>query len=151
MSSTVTGKNVRGLRDIYDLALKEDVRIISFLRARDGREMELFNEEDMKEYISFFKFGITQNKVSLKFHDPQLLPYLDRWYEAGEITGSEYEKYCHMNRCHKNTTISVAPDGTVSHCNLIGDAFGNVCDLSINTVLEEDANESFVCGGSISQ
>jgi len=128
ISSTVTGKNVRELHDIYDLALEEDVRIISFLRARDGQAVEMFDEEDMKEYINFFKFGIAQNKAALKFHDPQLLPYLEKWYDAGEITELEYEKYSHMNSCHKNTTISVAPDGTVSHCNLIGDAFGNVLD-----------------------
>ena len=151
ISSTVTPKNVLQLKDIYDLAIKENVRIVSFLRARvDGTVISL-SEEARKAYIKFFRFGIEQKDINLKFHDPELLSVLKLWHEAGEIGDVVYEKYNGMNNCHKQSTVSVAPDGTVCRCNLIGDLLGNVFDMSISNILLEEKNADIVCKFSVSK
>lgn len=132
ISTTVTNNNVDCLTEIYDMAIKENVKVISFLRERNSNKIGFLSEDAKKTYIEFFKTCINSNEINVKFHDPSLLCILEELYHESIISKDIYEKYYCMNSCHALNTISVSPDGNISHCNLIDNPFGNICNLSKN-------------------
>lgn len=151
ISTAVTPQNVNQLKEIYEIALSENVKIISFLRARENNTVIPLKEEEKKAYIDFVLFGIKQTKVNLKFHDFELLPFLKKWYEAGKISEDIYEKYYFMSCCHASTTLSIAPDGNVSNCNLINNKIANIGNTPLNKLWENIENENNVCCFTISE
>lgn len=136
ISTTVTKNNIKSLKEIYNLALKEDVKIISFLRERTESGIAPFTKEENKTYIDFFKFCLQQKNVNVKFHDTTLIKVLDFLYQENIIDKDTFDKYNCMNACHSQNTISVSPDGEISHCNLIKNPFGNVINQSTQKLHE---------------
>lgn len=152
ISSAVTEENAEELGKIYEIAQREGVRIVSFLRGRENNALSQLSEKAKAVYFDFVRWGIKQKKINLKFHDPELLPLLYAWEKSGIISETEYDKYYHMSCCHADTTVSIAPDGVVSNCNLMQNNLGNINQTPIEMVLERNqAHENLVYCTAISQ
>lgn len=152
LSTAVTEMNAMKLKGIYEIALKEDIKIVSFLRARENGTMISLSDDAQKAYKDFVQFGIKQKAISFKIHDLELLPVLTKWRQNDIITEEEYEKYYGMCCCHASTTVSIAPNGDVSNCNLINNNLGNLSCESIRSILERNKkDENIICCTTISK
>lgn len=146
ISTAVTQKNAHRLKEIYDIAMREDVRIISCLRGRKNGTMVPLDPDAKGAYICFVRFCLKQSCINLKFHDLELLPYFKQWHEEGSISDLVFEKYYHMSCCHADSTLSIAPNGDVSNCNLINNRICNINELSKGKLRKGLAeNENNVC------
>ena len=75
---------------------------------------------------------------SLQFHDVTLNSALLEAYRKGEMSAENYEKFSAMNRCHCAYTLSIEPNGTVSHCNLVSHGIGNICHELLCDILSKE-------------
>lgn len=152
ISTAITEKNAEKLMEIYEIALREKVNIISFLRARNKNSPLMLSREKKEKYTEFVRFGIKQKKINLKFHDIELLDCLDEWKKEELISTEEFEKYYCMCCCHANNTVSIAPNGDVRNCNLTDHVIGNAIESSVTNILERnEENEGVVCCSTISK
>ena len=153
IATTVRASNITQLDDIYQLGINEDVSIISFLRQRiNGRLLPLTDEQESRYRESIYKMITATNGIGVNVHDPALLPWLTQLYSDRRIPKSTYEKYYEMCSCHSKTTMSVAPDGTVSACNLSCLPVGNVIENQIDSLIQQiDNGQSFICCTPISE
>lgn len=153
ISCTVTEKNVGCLDGIRQIALHEGVGAVSFLRERQKGDVAPFSRTSQELYNSFFIRCLESDETpNWKFHDPTLIPILNTEYRAGNISEFVFRKYLEMNRCHANNTLSIAPDGKVYGCNLVGCYQGDLSDTPIETILaKESKNECSICRSAISK
>lgn len=153
ISTTITSKNVNYFDKIYALALDEEVNIISFLRERKHGQLLPLTKEQITNYQNILYRCMTSgNSIGLNFHDPSLRPWLKDLYDGGHIDRNTYNKYDVMCSCHKETTISVAPDGSISACNLAQRIMGNILVDDIEEIIKKyETEKDYICSSSISQ
>lgn len=153
ISTTITSKNVNHFDKIYALALDEEVNIISFLRERKHGQLVPLTKEQMTNYQNILYRCMTSgNSIGLNFHDPSLRPWLKDLYDGSHIDRNTYNKYDVMCSCHKETTISVAPDGSISACNLAQRIMGNILVDDIEEIIKNyETEKDYICSSSISQ
>lgn len=153
ISTTITSKNVNHFDKIYALALEEEVNIISFLRERKHGQLVPLTKEQMTKYQNILYRCMTSgNSIGLNFHDPSLRPWLKDLYDGGHISRNTYNKYDVMCSCHKETTISIAPDGSISACNLAQRTMGNILVDDIEEIIKKyETEKDYICSSSISQ
>ena len=129
--------------------------MISFLRERTNNDISYFSSDEFSSYKEFFYFCIKQNVINVKFHDLALKNVLKEWCDNFEIDKSIYDKYYHMNSCHSQNTVSISPEGEISHCNLIYNPFGNIKNLTVEELHQqfdkELSDENIVCCSTLSK
>ena len=153
ISTTITPKNVNCFDEIFALALDEGVNIISFLRERKHGQLVPLTKDQMAKYQEVLYGCMTSsNSIGLNFHDPSLRPWLKNLYDSGRIDGNTYNKYDVMCSCHKQTTISVAPNGSISACNLAQQEMGNILVDDVEEILKKyETEKNYICSSTISQ
>ncbi len=149
IATTINDCNVDQLYDIKKIGTDIGVDSLSVLRERkNGRIVDLNN---LPVYLSFIQEYLQQEvntKVpNLFLHDPTIRPFLNKLYIDGIISQLTYEKYYDMNSCHRLNTLSLEPNGIVSHCNLVQNQIGNLFTSTIDEILqmECDNNEYPFC------
>ena len=154
IAHTITQDNVLDLFRMYDMAVHLNVKNVSFLRARKNGRLISFSPQEMETYKSFFLYCVkNQGSLHTKFHDPTLLHLLNEQYHNGVLSKDDYEKHYYMNICHRNQTLSISPDGTVSRCNLFSIPIGKISHgQGISDILTQNkkCNENTVCYPPIS-
>ncbi|MCP3746814.1 radical SAM protein [Paenibacillus sp. A3M_27_13] len=128
IATTVTKENENELKELLDLAIKENVSDISFLAERKGEKIlhHSLDSHYSEIYRNFVMFNDVQN-INLFFHDLSLLKVTRQLFQEKKISEKNYEKFTHMNRCQCNTNISISPKGDVYVCNFMnGNLLGNI-------------------------
>lgn len=151
ISMTINDSNVTCMNEILQLGIKMGVKFISFLRERNIGICNL-TDENRKIYETFFVQNIDNDKMNIHYHDCELIPVIKKLKAEKNIDECTYEKYYEMNRCHRNTTLSVSPDGKISNCNLCPVEIGDVKDTHWYENLEEKEKkyEYSVCWSTLS-
>lgn len=154
IATTVNENNVECLQDIYDFAIKNNVKIISFLRERRNCKIVKMPQNLEEKYIEFFiKCMKNTNQINVNFHDPLLLPIIKQCHKNGQIDDITYEKFYNMNLCHYKNTLSISPDGLVRCCNLASKPFGDLKKETLNNIVKgvNSVNENYVCCTTLSK
>lgn len=154
ISTTVTEHNASSLQDIYNFAIAEKVKVVSFLRERSDGVIAPLSEQQLLDYRKFFVYCMQNtDKLNVNFHDPSLLPLIKECFNKGEIDEKTYDKFYNMNLCHYGTTLSISPDGLVRYCNLAGKPFGCLATEPLDKILEKGASidENYICCPTISK
>ena len=134
---TVTDKNQTELDQIEQLGRKLSVNYISFLRERRCGILERENDSDYRRFAMDY-FLHPQDHCSLMFHDITLNPALLEAYHNGIISAENHVKYSTMNCCHCAYTLSIAPNGSVSRCNLASRKIGNIHQETLTDILSKE-------------
>lgn len=153
ISTTVTAQNVTNISEVWDLACDLGVNSFSLLAQReDGILFPAAERPEYRDFVLKLLENARSHRVNLFLHDPRLLPAIEDAFRQGRIPAQTYEKYREMNRCHYDTTLSITPDGSVSHCNLAPVSMGNLLSQEIGELLEkeEQKNEYPVCCSQLS-
>lgn len=139
IATTITSDNDDSIYDIYRLAQDLNADSISFLRERKNG---MLIDADLTEYDRFFSEYITttSHTVPVHFHDPLLINYVNAAYEKGLLSLDSYTKWTEMNSCHYDSTLSIAPNGDVMHCNLSEHIIGNIFDDEIENILKKESD-----------
>lgn len=143
---TVTQDNMQELESIENMAHQLGVNYVSFLRERHNNMLRM---GDFSSYYSYaedcFKFPNKHRNVL--FHDISLNPIIHKLKNNQLISEEHAEKLCEMNSCHTPYTLSIAPNGDVSHCNLCFYVIGNIKTENLYTILnrKDNINENIIC------
>lgn len=147
IASTINSSNQNKCFEIWKLANDLNVNMVSFLRERkNGRVQKNGHFDEYYSFVMWYLLNSKNQKVNLFTHDSELIPIIKR---NKDIICNELlvDKYITMNQCHLSNTISIAPNGNVSFCNLCGTTIGNInCDDIKKIILKgEESNECFIC------
>lgn len=130
IACTVTAQNYKEISEIYRFGKDRGINNISFLRCRDNGKMVKFDDND--EYANQIKeIILSHDTLSLKIHDPLLLPIINDLYNQSLISEIEYSMYSAMCGCHKKNNINIAPNGDIYRCDFSIIPEGNIEDKDI--------------------
>ena len=147
IATTVMSSNISQLDSIYQLGIEEKVNVISFLRQRvEGKLLPLSEDLLTLYHNSIQKWITSKTEIGISIHDPSLTPWLKQLFLNNKISKFDYDKYYEMCSCHSRTTMSIAPDGVISACNLFYYPIGSVFDDSFDCIINRITNgKSFIC------
>lgn len=147
IATTINESNKNRCFELWSLANNLGVNVVSFLRERQrGRIVEFGKENEYYSFVEWYLKSADKQKINLLTHDITLLPLVKKISKENNNTFL-LEKYTVMNCCHAMNTVSVAPNGDVSFCNLNENILGNVNRDSFERIIrEENINECTVCG-----
>ena len=131
---SIDNSNIDELDEIVILAKKLNVKKISFLTKRINGKLVIF--DDIKKLEDFLEKSLSCD-IRIVFHDYRLIKKIKELYQSKKIDLNQYERLISMNSCHQNYTLSIAPNGDVFGCNLIGNKIGNVIDDELDNILEK--------------
>ena len=139
IATTVTKENESVLEEICNLAEREGVNVISFLRERKNG---LIEEDGYDDYYDFVKRNIVSKdeNLTIQLHDPSLKPLIETLYKNGEIDDIQYERWYTMNSCHYYSTLAVAPNGDIMHCHLSQKVIGNILRDNVLEVIDKEVS-----------
>lgn len=139
ISCTVTNNNVNEIQLIYELGLKHNVDFISFLRLRENDSIVQFDGlQAYYDFVEEYLINHDSREVECFFHDLSLIPLIKELYMNNRIKKFTYHKYTSMNECHKNNTISIAPNGDVKMCNFVDHSIGNIYEQEIKRIVDDN-------------
>lgn len=136
IACTITNENYHEIEEIYSIALKKNVDIVSFLRCREDGVLEVL--DDIEEYVSQIGNLIlrsTHDGIKVMFHDVELIPMLKDLYTQKLLPEEAFNSYVAMCQCTKATNINIAPNGDVYSCDFSLYPIGNCKQESLDTIL----------------
>lgn len=149
LAITITKNNHQQMNGFLKLAQELGVKNISFLRERtDGKIIDF--DDDL--YVNFFEKNINNQEVNLEYHDPHLIPIINKLYNQGIISENVRDKYLSMNSCYVGHNLCIAPNGDVTKCNIAKKIVGNVNDDNIIEIVKRSKEyENFICCSKFSK
>jgi len=143
---TVTDRNEEELSAIEALGRSMNVSYISFLRERRNGHLLTEGGEVYRRFALQCFTHIKEHPHTL-FHDVTLTNAILEATAQGRITPADSKRLCEMNQCHCGYTLSIAPDGSVSRCNLSFHEVGNINKSRLADILgkEEINHAHFAC------
>lgn len=144
IATTINDDNVFEMEDVVNLAKELKINKISFLRQRiNGKLVYMHHVDEYYNFYDNYLKNYNQFKISILFHDLNLVSRTVELYKANLICDALYEKYIDMNSCHYCDTLSIEPNGNVKKCNLTNGSIGNINENNIEDILKgEKENES---------
>lgn len=152
LAVTIREENCNEIYDIIKLAEELDVKIISLLRQRSNNTIIPLPKDC--EYFKIFKeYAVKEKRIKILFHDIELNKIIDSLKKDNLINEKQYEKYKLMNNCHIENTISIAPNGDVSKCNLCTKVIDNINNKMLEDIIggNDFRNECNFCCTKLSK
>ena len=149
VAHTITENNFLGLLEFYEFIKNKGVKNISLLALRDEGKIHVYS--NMKIYFDNIEKIIEMSSndgMHIYLHDYRLISTINKLYINGRINGEYADLLYQMNSCHRESNISIAPDGSVSKCNFSRNSKFNIFKDNVFDEVEFETDTCFRRSGS---